>query len=346
MNTTSTHDTKRGEDVRARINVLSEIPEEWEERLRRWSGRNAGRKRVVNGIAAPDPVEEVLLYQTLLGAWPLEEEALPELEGRIQDYMVKALREAKVNTRWIRPNLPHENAVRDFISSLLKDSSPDDGGFLADFLPFQGKIAHYGAINGLAQVVVKIAAPGVPDIYQGTELWDLSLVDPDNRRPVDFRKRVALLDDLLARERQGRAALAGELLSSWKDGRIKLYLTCKALSLRREREELFGDGAYLPLPVVGKHREHALAFGRGKGDAWAIAAVPRLSTRLSPEGGFPVGQEAWGAKTFIRLPEGLPDRWRDAFTGEILQAAGTGGERTLPLQDVFRILPVALLGSV
>ena len=343
MNATSTHDTKRSEDVRARINVLSEIPEEWEERLKAWAGRNAGRKRIVNGIAVPDPAEEVLIYQTLLGAWPLEEGDLPELEHRIESYMVKASREAKIHTRWIRPNPAHESAVREFVSSLLEDMSPGTNPFLADFLPFQRKVAHYGAINSLAQLLVKIAAPGVPDIYQGTEIWDFSLVDPDNRRAVDFGRRIGRQNELLTGEQQGQSALAGELLSSWKDGRIKLYVTCKALVFRRERKELFRDGAYLPLPVTGERRDHALAFGRGKGNAWAIAAVPRLSTRLAPEGEFPLGQTAWGARTAIRLPANLPGRWRNAFTGETLRAAETGGEKRLPLREVFRSFPVALL---
>ncbi len=346
MNATSTHDTKRSEDVRARIDVLSEIPGEWEERLKAWSEMNRARKRVVNGIAVPDPAEEVLLYQTLLGAWPLEKGDLPELKNRIEGYMVKAIREAKVHTRWIRPNPPHENAVREFVSALLEEPCPGANAFLADFLPFQAKVAHFGAINGLAQLLVKIAAPGAPDIYQGTEIWDFSLVDPDNRRPVDFRKRIGMLNELLTREQQGRSALAGELLSSWRDGRIKLYVTCKALGFRRERRDIFRDGAYLPLSAAGGKREHALAFARGKGDAWAIAAVPRLSTRLVPENGFPLGEQAWGLRTFLRLPENLPSAWRNAFTGETLRAGGAGNGKVLHLHEVFRSFPVALLEGI
>ncbi len=343
MSSTSTHDTKRSEDVRARINVLSEIPGEWEERLKAWSGMNAARKRVVDGVAAPDPAEEVLLYQTLLGAWPLGREELPELSNRIQGYMVKALREAKVHTRWIRPNPPYESAVRDFVFALLEEPSPGANAFLADFLPFQAKIAHYGAINGLAQLLVKIAAPGVPDFYQGTEVWDYSLVDPDNRRPVDFRKRIGMLNELLTREQQDRSALARELLPSWRDGRIKLYVTCKALCFRRERRDIFLDGAYLPLPVAGGRKEHALAFARGHGGKWAIAAVPRLSTRLAPEGDFPLGEPAWGRRTVLRLPGNLPSAWRNAFTGEIIRTTGKAGGKTLSLQELFRSFPVALL---
>ena len=343
MNTTSTHDTKRSEDVRARINVLSEIPEEWEKRLLLWSRQNAPRKRVVGGVETPDPVEEILLYQTLLGAWPLREEELPGLQARIEGYMVKAIREAKVHTRWIRPNPAHEAAVKEFAASLLKDLSPDANPFLADFLPFQRKIAQYGALNSLAQLLLKIAAPGVPDLYQGTELWDFSLVDPDNRRPVDFRQRTRLLHELMTMELQGPGTLARDLLSSWEDGRIKLFVTYKALSFRRERREPFLDGAYIPLPATGGMKEHALAFARKRGDAWAIAAVPRLATRLAPPGEFPLGVPAWGARTAIRLPAEAPGRWRNIFTGEILHASGGDGAKQLHLHAVFHDFPVALL---
>ncbi|MGZ8441345.1 MAG: malto-oligosyltrehalose synthase, partial [Candidatus Deferrimicrobiaceae bacterium] len=325
MNATSTHDTKRSEDVRARINVLSEIPEEWEKRLLQWSRQNTGNKRIVNGIATPDPGEEILLYQDLLGAWPLDEKELPGFRNRIENYMVKAIREAKVYTRWMHPNIAHENAVKEFVAALLSDLSPETNQFLADFLPFQGKIAHYGALNSLAQVVLKIAAPGVPDIYQGTELWDFSLVDPDNRRAVDFQGRIRLLNELMNQEHRGLLSLAGELLSSWRDGRLKLYVTYKGLTFRRQRRELFLSGAYLPLPVTGGQKEHALAFARGHGGAWAIAAVPRLMTRLAPPGEFPLGPPAWGARIAVRLPAELPSLWRNVFTGEILHASRIDG---------------------
>ena len=343
MNATSTHDTKRSEDVRARINVLSEIPEEWEKRLLQWSRQNAGKKRIVNGIATPDPGEEILLYQTLLGVWPLSEEELPGLNSRVESYMVKAMREAKVYTQWIRPNIAHEGAVKEFVASLLEDLSPGTNAFLADFLPFQRKVAHYGAINGLAQLLLKIASPGVPDIYQGTEIWDFSLVDPDNRRPVDYPRRTTLLNELMSLERQGLSSLARDLLSSWRDGRVKLFVTYKALSFRRERKELFLDGAYVPLAVTGGVKEHALAFARKQGDAWGIAAVPRLVTRLAPPGEFPIGLGVWEARTALRLPKEAPDGWRNVFTGEILHASGRDGAKLLHLHAVFHDFPVALL---
>jgi (1->4)-alpha-D-glucan 1-alpha-D-glucosylmutase len=343
MNATSTHDTKRSEDVRARINVLSEIPEEWEKRLQQWSRLNAARKRIVNGVPAPDPGEESLLYQTLLGAWPLEEEELPGLKPRLESYMVKAIREAKIHTRWIRHNIAYEGAVKEFTAALLEDMSPGSNAFLADFLPFQRKVAHFGAVNSLAQLLLKIASPGVPDIYQGTETWDFSLVDPDNRRPVDYTRRTRLLHELMTVERRGLASLARDLLLSWPDGRVKLFVTHKALSFRRERRELFLEGAYVPIPVTGGLKEHALAFARKKRDAWAIAAVPRLATRLAPPGEFPLGLGVWGARTALRLPAGAPDMWRNVLTGETLHASGGGEAKLLHLHWVFHDFPVALL---
>jgi (1->4)-alpha-D-glucan 1-alpha-D-glucosylmutase len=258
--------------------------------------------------------------------------------------MVKAVREAKVHTRWIRPNPEYERAVRDFVTALLVDG--EGAHFREDFLPFQAKVAHYGAQNGLAQLTLKIASPGIPDFYQGSELWDLRLVDPDNRGPVDFPLRVRLLGELKERERQGLIPLVGELLPAWKDGRIKLFVTYRALYFRRERRDLFLSGAYLPLSASGGNKEHVLAFARRYKTHWAIAAVPRLVTRLSPPGSFPLGQEAWGARSGLLLPEGAPDRWRNAITGEEIRVSPGRGKKTLPLHAVFRHLPVALLANV
>ncbi len=344
MNATTTHDTKRSEDVRARINVLSEIPEEWEKRLRLWAEGNREKKRLVGGRPVPDPGEEILLYQTLLGAWPLDSGELPSFPERIRNYMVKAVREAKVHTRWIQPNPEHERAVRDFVTALLEDAGGER--FRQEFLPFQAKIAHFGALNGLAQLLVKIASPGIPDFYQGAELWDLRLVDPDNRGPVDFPRRTRLLADLAKREAAGMIPLVEELVPAWKDGRIKIFLTYKALTFRRERRDLFLSGAYLPLAATGGNKEHVLAFARRHETGWAVAAVPRLVTRLSPPGEFPLGQRVWGARSGLLLPEGAPDRWRNVFTGEELRVPPGRGKKTLPLHAVFGHLPVALLANV
>jgi len=344
MNATGTHDTKRSEDIRARINVLSELPEEWAKRLLHWSDGNRALKRTVGDRPVPDPGEEILLYQTLLGAWPLEPGEMGSFPERVRDYMVKAVREAKVHTRWIRPNPEYERAVRDFVTALLVDG--EGAPFREDFLPFQAKVAHYGAQNGLAQLTLKIASPGIPDFYQGAELWDLRLVDPDNRGPVDFPLRVRLLAELKEQERQGLIPLVGELLPAWKDGRIKLFVTCRALNFRRERRDLFLSGAYLPLSASGGNKEHVLAFARRYKTHWAVAAVPRLVTRLSPPGAFPLGQEAWGSGSGLLLPEGAPDRWRNAITGEEIRVSPGRGKKTLPLHAVFRHLPVALLSNI
>lgn len=343
MNATSTHDTKRGEDVRARINVLSEIPWEWERRVKRWSRWNDSVRPMVDGRPAPDRNEEYLLYQTLVGAWPLRESEVPSLAGRIREYMIKAVREAKVNTRWIRPNLPYEKAVRDFVDAILGNG--ETNRFLKDFLPFQRKVAGYGMVNGLSQTLVKIASPGIPDFYQGSERWDLRLVDPDNRAPVDFEALWAMLEELRARDRGGPRPLIRELLARPEDGRIKLFLTWKALSFRREQIDLFIRGDYLPLSASGGKKEHLLAFARRKGDRWAIAAVPRLVTRLAPPGEFPLGKGAWGTRDLLVLPEEAPRRWRDVLTGEPLETAGPPWRRGVPIHHLFRDVPVAFLAA-
>jgi len=341
LNATSTHDTKRSEDVRARIDVLSELHDEWEKRLLLWSHWNEERKGLVGGKPSPDRNEEIILYQTLLGAWPLDREYLPAFGERIQNYMIKAAREAKTRTRWTRPNLPYENALREFVAGLLEETKGNR--FLEDFLPFQKKIAHYGALNSLGQLLLKIAAPGVPDFYQGSELWDFSLVDPDNRRPVDFGRRAGMLNELVTRENEGFLPLVRDLIARWADGRIKLYLTCKALSFRRGRRELFRDGSYLPVKAFGGRNEHVLSFARRHGDAWAVVAVPRLVTKLVPPGDFPLGQKVWGAKTGLVLPDGSPGTWRNALTGETLHAVTGAGNTRLLLHAVFNEFPVALL---
>ena len=345
MNATSTHDTKRSEDVRARINVLSELPGEWEKRIFQWSRWNEGKKKSIEGRPVPDRNEEILVYQTLLGAWPLDESGIPSFLERAAEYMVKAVREAKVYTRWDRPNPAHEGAVRAFVGSILANT--EGNRFLEDFLQFQKKLAHYGALNSLSQVLLKIAAPGVPDFYQGTELWNFSLVDPDNRRPVDFERRALRLNEFLDREREASGALPllQELLSRWEDGRIKLFLTYKALNFRRRHRDLFLSGSYLPLAVSGGKKEHVLAFAREHNGFWAVAAVPRLMTRLVPPGEFPVGPTAWGTRGGLLLPDGAPGRWSNALTGEAVHASAANGKKLLPLRGVFHHFPVALLAG-
>jgi (1->4)-alpha-D-glucan 1-alpha-D-glucosylmutase len=254
MNATSSHDTKRGEDVRARLNVLSEMAEEFQAKLAEWRRINAAKTRQINGVAAPDGCEEYYLYQTILGAYPFE--ASPDFSERIKLHMVKALREAKVHTSWLAPNILYEDTVTNFAQEIL--SSKD---FTDAFLPFQQKTAYCGAINSLAQTLLKITSPGIPDFYQGTELWDLNLVDPDNRRSVNYQIR----QKLLVETAQLQPAKAPTLLETLDTGQVKLYVTYRALQFRRRHKQLFEQGQYLPLAVEGKLAENAVAFLRKKG---------------------------------------------------------------------------------
>src|SRR5213594_4054516 len=271
---TSTHDTKRSEDVRARIVAISEIPELWRRSLQRWRTANRRWKKIVNEAETPAPNEEYLLYQTLLGTWPIagngapEQNVAPEYTQRIQAYMMKALNEAKLNTSWIQPNEEWLAATRDFVAKVL-DPTPKNK-FLPAFLPVAEEIARRGAINSLAQTLLKLTSPGVPDIYQGNELWNFSLVDPDNRRPVDYDLRAWLLGELLDTSGD-RAALARALVEAKHDGRVKLYLTHRALTFRRDHADLFRAGAYTRLEATAEANEHIVGFARALGNTEALA---------------------------------------------------------------------------
>jgi (1->4)-alpha-D-glucan 1-alpha-D-glucosylmutase len=336
---TSTHDTKRGEDVRARLNVLSELPGEWQAALARWGRLNSSKKVVVEDQSAPDRNDEYLLYQTLLGAWPAEwpgAEALAEFRGRIAGYMEKATKEAKVHTSWINPNEEYDAAVRHFVGRLLPGTGADP--FLDDLRAFQRRVAFFGTFNALAQVLLKLTCPGVPDIYQGTELWDLSLVDPDNRRPVDYPRRQDILAEL--RDRIDRAApdltpLTSELLANAADGRIKAYVMLQTLGFRCSHTELFSRGTYLPLDATGTERDHVCAFGRLHDDDAALVVVPRLVARLTRGAEQPpVGSEVWGKTRLLLHPQLAGRNFRNLFTGELLTP------------ESYRANPGPLVGSV
>jgi (1->4)-alpha-D-glucan 1-alpha-D-glucosylmutase len=340
LNATTTHDTKRSEDVRARINVLSEIPTKWEKHLMRWRSWNDPRKHIVDGTPVPTSDEEIMLYQTMLGAWPLGEEEVPDFRPRLQKYMIKATREAMVHTKWTVPNVKHEKALVDFIAAIMKPSA--DNEFLRDFLRFQQEIAFYGALNGLAQVLIKIAFPGVPDFYQGSELWDLRLVDPDNRGPVEFGKRSACLRDICGEQRN--STILPDLLAHWPDGRIKLFIICKALGFRMANSNLYTNGEYTPLGATGGRKENVVAFARHFRNTWSIVAVPRLGTKLVARGQWPVGEGVWES-TGLALPKNAPRTWKNVFTGEINEAHLTRKESSLMLREVFRSFPVAVLSA-
>ncbi len=337
INATATHDTKRGEDTRARINVLSEIPEEWEAKVRLWNRLNREKKRKVAGKTVPDSNDEYFLYQTLIGAFPFDErDYLPFVE-RIKTYIVKAVREAKVHTAWLKPDTEYEEIFVSFVESIL--SPTNENPFLREFIPFQKRISHYGIFNSLGQSLIKMTAPGVPDFYQGTELWDLSLVDPDNRRPVDFEKRKTILREIRAKSESDVLSLISELLDTKEDGRIKLFLIHRALMGRNENQEIFQSGKYIPLEVGGEFRDHIVAFARKQGKNWAVTVVPRFLTKLVKEGEYPLGQEIW-LDTHIPPSGDMPHLWKNLLTNQIV-----GGRHGLIVGKVLGHFPVALMIS-
>jgi len=302
---TSTHDSKRSEDVRARMLAISEIPPLWGRSLQKWRTTNRRFKKQIDDAEAPDAGEEYLLYQTLLGTWPVDLDGAPvpsvgpKFIARIQRYMAKALKEAKLNTSWIQPNENWDDAMQEFVARIL-EAGPRNK-FLPAFLPVAAEIARLGAINSLAQTAIKLTAPGVPDIYQGTEIWDDSLVDPDNRRPIDYARRRETLTQI-------DNVPANELMQCWPDGRIKMRLTQRLLHLRRENPELFREGIYEPINFGGAFADCAIGFVRRHRDGAIIVIVPRLSSRV----GFPPIGDRW-QDTHVILPAGLSDL-RDVFS--------------------------------
>jgi (1->4)-alpha-D-glucan 1-alpha-D-glucosylmutase len=351
LSATATHDTKRGEDVRARLNVLSEMPGAWKVHLSRWSRFNKRYKIDLEGHLVPDRNEEYLLYQTLVGAWPLEpmNDAQYRTFGeRIQGYMDKALREAKVHTSWLNPNQPYDAAVHKFIEAILDRTRPNP--FLDDLCSFHSKVAAYGVYNSLSQVLCKITAPGVPDFYQGTELWDFSLVDPDNRRLVDYEHRMGVLEDVqqLIAQTEDRPAAVRELVISPADGRIKLYLMMTALRYRRDHAPLFLDGDYVPLEAGGAAAKHVCAFSRRHDNQTVLTVVPRLIGGLIADPSIPpLGIQVWG-DTWIDLRDGAEPsrRYRNVLTGENLSPMIRDGRPILPLAEILSHCPVALLENL
>lgn len=339
---TSTHDNKRSEDVRARLNVLSEIPAAWAAAAERWRRQNRPHKSIVEGREAPDANEEYLYYQTLVGVWPLGTPSGAEWEDftrRIEEYMIKALREAKLHTSWITPNEPYEAAARQFVRRTL--DATVSGAFLADLAAFQAPVSRAGMLNSLSQIVLKVASPGVPDFYQGTEIWDLSLVDPDNRRPVDYRRRRELLESLREEEAAAPRGLAARLLARPEDGRIKMHVTRAALRFRAAARDLFERGSYVPLAVSGSRAAHVCAFARRRGSRAAVAAAGRFFLALGAAERPPVGPSAW-EDTVLVLPADLAESaWRDVLTGRRIPP-----REVLALADLFAELPAALLEAV
>lgn len=341
MSATSTHDAKRSEDVRTRINVLSEIPMEWHRKVRTWREMNRDKKTFHDATGTPTPNDEYLLYQTLVGAWPTGNEANnpPEVFAkRICEYMLKAVREAKENTSWANQNKDYEGAVTKFVDGVL-----DSQEFRADFVPFQQKISHFGILNSLSQTLIKLTVPGVPDIYQGNELWEFNLVDPDNRRAVDYAQRrhvLAEFREICDNGCEQQATFARKLAANMDDGRIKAYVVSKTLSLRKQHPDLFQLGEYIPLEITGGRAKHLFAFARRYKAQTLIVLAPRLFAQLlRGEPRMPSGEEDWQDVKIKILGDAAG--FRNLFTGERFE----GEDGWLLAKALFDNFPVGLLLS-
>jgi (1->4)-alpha-D-glucan 1-alpha-D-glucosylmutase len=326
--TTSTHDTKLGEDARARLYALSESPHDWADALGEWSQMNQRHRTMIDGRAAPDANEEYRLYQILLAAWPAND-ADPDdaFRDRIREHVRKAVNEAKRNTTWVQPDERWMEAGDRFVNALLSEESGRE--FLTSFRARARRIAHLGMVNSLAQVALKITSPGVPDFYQGCDLWDFSLVDPDNRRPVDFERRTAMIKRPLAKVDWP------QLVREWRSGEIKLQLTRALLRFRHEHGAIFQRGDYVPLAASGRFAEHVVAFARKHGGETLLVIVPRLTSQL----GCPPQGLVWD-DTALALPTKGRSRWRDVVTGREIARDGT-----LLLAEAFVDLPIVVLAS-
>jgi (1->4)-alpha-D-glucan 1-alpha-D-glucosylmutase len=360
MTTTATHDTKRGEDARARLNVLSELADEWAKTVSRWARMNAGLRNTVDGLPAPEHNDEYLYYQSLLSVWPAELAGAPipsrapeGLSARLTAYLMKATREAKLRTSWIAPDEAYGAAVTTFIEKML--DGPHAARFLPAFVPFARRVARAGVVNSLSQLAIKLTAPGVPDIYQGNELWDLHLVDPDNRQRIDFAARRDILASLQAaigtsecEESPGGLALSAivsDLLAAWPDGRIKLWLTTRLLRLRQRHPQLMLNGSYVPLHVEGARWARVVAYARHDGGRSLITIVPRLvASTVHSENGWPITDTIW-QDTIVRIPDSFASGLRNVVTGEVPSITDTDSGPTLALGNVLSTCPVAVLAS-
>jgi (1->4)-alpha-D-glucan 1-alpha-D-glucosylmutase len=351
MLATSTHDTKRSEDVRARLNVLSEIPALWRKNVRRWREINREKKHLIDGQEAPSRNDEYLLYQTLVGAWPLEnKQSGPDndFQERIKNYILKAVREAKDHTSWADPSPEYEDALTHFVKTILSRDDQENE-FLREFLPFQNNVSRLGMLNSLSQTLIKLSAPGVPDIYQGMELWNFTLVDPDNRRRVNYSTRIEMLEEMRSWSPKELPAKLRELCEKMEDGRIKLYLTWKALSLRKQYPTLFREGNYQPLRVLGSKSAHIFAYARSTGGTAVAIAVPRLCAQLLDDDKSLADASVWrdpqGDDTQIELPAASELGWRNIFNAEVLAKTTLGKPSLISVGDLLGNFPVALLVS-
>jgi (1->4)-alpha-D-glucan 1-alpha-D-glucosylmutase len=328
LSATATHDTKRGEDTRARMNVISELPAEWKQAVLEWSEMNKGFKQ----NAFPSRNDEYLLYQVMAGVWPFQSNPaeLQSLTERLQAYMEKAAREAKLHTNWLDPDERYEKAMKNFITSILKPGT----AFVNAFTAFQKTLAYFGMFNSLSQTLLKITAPGVPDFYQGCELWDFSLVDPDNRRPVDYAKRKELLKQALATEE----ADCAKLLKGWQTGLIKIFVIAKALAFRKKHADIFDHGSYEPATIQGAAAGSVCAFRRVLAGRQVIVAAPRFVCRLMNGEEKPPLGSVWGSAA-VQFSEAGSAQLRNCFTGQTIRAQN--GQ--IPVSELFSEFPLALL---
>jgi malto-oligosyltrehalose synthase/4-alpha-glucanotransferase len=333
LNTTSTHDTKRGEDVRARLNIISEIPEEWEEAVNRWIEMNKIYKKAINSEPAPSAGEEYLIYQTLVGITPIDGTIDEDLIGRMETYLEKALREAKEHSSWSRSNSEWEEAVKSFLHQIFNPSH----GFREDFLKFHQKVAHYGIFNSLSQLTLKCTCPGIPDIYRGNEMWDFTLVDPDNRQAVDFDYMHRTLKNLKEHYTLRPGKLFPSLMKTPENGHIKLWLTHRLLRYRKENPAVFASGEYIPLKTKGIHQKNILAFARHHNDVWHITIVPLNLTSFEQHGKPVLPFDIDWKNTRVLLPDNAPTDWVNVFSG---RPYSTGPE--IAVSEIFDAAPVGI----
>lgn len=331
INGTSTHDTKRGEDVRARLNVLTDLPDEWFAAVKDWQNLNIDLKK--NG--APDINDEYLIYQTLIGAYPMPGEDEDNFDTRIREYLQKAMREAKTHSNWTTPDEEYENAAKNFAISLLDKTNL----FWANFEKLHKKVADFGIINSLAQVILKFTCPGVPDVYQGTELWDFSLVDPDNRRPVNYTERQKLMEELETQAHDEYEKLVGHLWENKYSAKIKLWLVHQLFNERKQHNELFSKGDYIPLTIEGELKESVLAFARTYQNEWYVIAIPLHLAAISTEQKAEILLIDW-KNTRIVLPEEAPAEYEHLFS-----KIQVNQQKEIFLKEIFKSLPLAVLKS-
>lgn len=330
LNATATHDTKRGEDSRLRLNALCDFPEQWIDLVTQWMKVNQKfHKRTAKGILAPTPNDEYYIYQSILGGFPEDLQTSHEFLERLQTYYVKVLREAKVNTDWAAPDEDYEQACLEFIRAILVPESD----FLKTLTPFLDEIVKLSNRYSLAQSLIKITSPGIPDTYQGAGLWDLSFVDPDNRRPVDYQKRIDFLNQIQEKEAESNSILFSYLEDHRLEGVEKLFVTSKALNFRKENPEVFTKGNYIPLQLTGKDMV-TVCYARNLNSKWALLVIPLRAKSQSPTDDIQISDE-------VVLPEGAPTLWKNVFTGDIYNI-----ENRISVEECCASFPIALLTNI